>query len=147
MTDQADGRRGGARNARRLAAVALTAAAWAAVPATAHATSPPEAAPPAQAAQPALAAVAGRAAPPAHAVPARGGGDGGATNVNAGKAFGNKGFAVVDSPALFRGDENLAISISGQTNTQAGFCRKKVERCLIDANTWLSRHGRGGRHH
>ncbi|GAA0359958.1 hypothetical protein GCM10009530_06580 [Microbispora corallina] len=117
MRDQIGMRRAGiAPLARRLASAALVvAAASGAVTSTAQAAS----------------------APPAGILVAGHGGGGGSTNINTGHASRNKNYAAVNSPTMFRGDQNVAISISGQTNTQLGFCKKWVKHCHINLSSWL----------
>ncbi|GAA0386890.1 hypothetical protein GCM10009530_42400 [Microbispora corallina] len=86
----------------------------------------------------ALAVIAAGAltAAPAQARPGPGGG-GDASNRNGGHARGNRNYASVNSPTVVKGDQNVAISISGKTNTQVGSCKGQTRRCRINLRSRL----------
>jgi hypothetical protein len=48
-----------------------------------------------------------------------------------GEGWHNKNYAAVKSPTIMRGAQQISISISEKTRTQAGFCRKKAWVCKI----------------
>ncbi|GAA0389515.1 hypothetical protein GCM10009530_45780 [Microbispora corallina] len=92
-------------------------------------------------ARPAYASAAVSAFPPHRPSPG-----GGSANVNTGKASGNRNLAQVGSPTVVRGDQGEFLGVMVQTSTQDGSCRRHVERCAIELDTWLHRSSRGERH-
>lgn len=67
-------------------------------------------------------------------------GNSGRISVRSGNGRHNKNYSTVLSPTVNRGLQQVSnTNVSGRTNTQVAFCRKKHRVCRISQKLWTSR--------